>query len=163
MITQRHNPAYRHTCIFCLFFSAVAAVIFFFAVFTAVGLSFRIGQDKHVVQSLLDRGDTARIFAADNIFDLFRKVKLPFFYNFLILDDIDGNVVVDKCQHIQIHKINGTLYFHNILFTHFIAFCILDNGYAAVQLIQIQILIDIHAFAGLNMIQYKSLGNTSDC
>ena len=50
--------------------------IFFFAIFAAVNFVFRIGEDKDMIQFLLDGGNAARIFAFDHIGDLGRQGEL---------------------------------------------------------------------------------------
>ena len=58
-----------------VFFALFASsVIFFFAVFTAVNFFFRICKYEDMIQSLLNRSDTTRIFTADHIADFVRKV-----------------------------------------------------------------------------------------
>ena len=47
-------------------------------------------------ESLLNGGDTARIFAFDNINYLFRQMKFFFLRNFAVFNDIDSNIVIDK-------------------------------------------------------------------
>ena len=106
--------------------------VFFFTILAPVGLCLLIGQQEDLIQFLLNGGDTAGIPAFDDIFDLFGKLKFPLFYDFFSFDDIDGDVVVDKTQYIQIQCVNITLHFQNILFAHLIAAGILDNGNAAV-------------------------------
>ncbi len=60
---------------------------------------------------LLDGGDAAGIFAADNIFYHLREHQIFFVYNFSILDNVDGNVVVDKGKHVKVKLIDVAFYF----------------------------------------------------
>ena len=57
---------------------------------------FRICQYKDVIQFLLNGSDAPRVFAFDYVFYLMRKVKVPFFHNYLILYNIYCNIVVYK-------------------------------------------------------------------
>ena len=92
-----------------------------------------------MIQFLFDGCDTSWIFAADHIFDLFRKLKQFLFYDLFILDDVDCDVVIDKTKDIQINDIDRAFNLDDILFTHLVTFGILDDGYAAVKLIKFQI------------------------
>lgn len=89
-----------------------------------------------MIQALLDGCDTAGVFAADDIPDLFRKGQTLFVYDFLILDDVDRDLMVDKAQDVQIHKIDRTLDLHDVFFAHFAALGIFDDGHTAVKLIE---------------------------
>ncbi len=91
---------------------------------------------------LLDGGDASRIFASDHVFDLPRQHQILFGNNLSVFDHIYGDVVVDKRQHIQIQHINVTFHLENILFSHFITSGIFDDGYRAVQLIKLQVMVD---------------------
>ena len=73
-------------------------------------------------QSLLDGSDASGVAAFDDVFDLFGKYQFLLLYDLTVFDDVDGDVVVDECQYIQIQHIDITFYFQNVLFAHFIAF-----------------------------------------
>ena len=130
--------------------------VFLFTVLAAIDLFFLVCQEEDLIQSLLDGCDTAGILATDHVGDLFRKGERFLFYDLAVTDDVDGDAVVDKAQNIQIQHFWRTLHFNDILFAHLIAAGILDDGYAAVQLIQLQITIDLHAFSCLDVIQDKT-------
>mgnify|MGYP000476616708 CR=1 FL=1 len=78
-----------------------SSLIFFFAVFAAVYFFVRIGQYEDMIQSLLNRSDTTRIFTADHIADFVRKVKTFFRNNLLILDNVDSNVVINETKDVK--------------------------------------------------------------
>ena len=46
-----------------------------------------------MIKSLLDGGDAPRILAADDIFDLFRKLELFLVNDLFILDDVYRDIV----------------------------------------------------------------------
>ena len=48
-------------------------MVFFLAIFATVHLLFLVREDEHVVESLLDGSDAARVLATDDVFDLDRK------------------------------------------------------------------------------------------
>lgn len=75
--------------------------------------------------------------------------------------DLDILGFIDETENIQIHEVDRAFNLHDILFPHLITFCIFDNSNATVQLVKVKIFINLHAFSGFNMIQYKSLGNLS--
>ena len=57
-----------------------------------------------MIQSLFDRGDAARVFAADHIADLVRQMKRFLIYNRGILNNIYGDVMINKTENVQIIK-----------------------------------------------------------
>lgn len=83
-------------------------------------------------QSLFDGSDASGVAAFDDVFDLFGKYQFFFFYNLTVFDDVDGDVVVDECQYIQIQHIDITFYFQNVLFAHFSAAGVFDDSNGAV-------------------------------
>ena len=62
-------------CFSDLFF-LLAALIFFFTVLAAVDLTLLVGKEEYLIKSLLDRSDTARVLAGDDIHELLRKIQL---------------------------------------------------------------------------------------
>ena len=46
--------------------------------------------------SLLNRGDTARVYTFNHINHLFRQMKFFFLRNLAVLNDIDSDIVIDK-------------------------------------------------------------------
>ena len=67
--------------------------------------------------------------------------------------------MVDEAQHIQIDIVDGALDLHDILDSHLGAAGVLDDRHGAVQLVQVQIFVNLHALSGLDMIQHEALGN----
>ena len=118
-----------------LFTLAKSSFIFLFAIFTTIYFLFRVGQYKNVIQSLFYRSNAARIFAADYVADFMRKMKTLLCNNFLVLDNIDCNIVINESKDIKIHKVNRTLDFHNVFFTHTITFGILNACNTAIQVV----------------------------
>ena len=115
-----------------------------------------------MIQSLLDRSDAARILAVNHVADFVRQMESFFVYDLRIFYNIYGNIMINKTEDVQIHKVDRTLNFHDIFLSHFITLCIFYDCNAAVQFIQMQVFIDIHASPCLDMIQNKSFFNTSD-
>ena len=145
--------------IYVLFVSCLFSLVLLFAVFAAVHFLAGIGQNKYLIQLLLNGGNAAGILTFDNIADFFRKGQCRLFYHFIVLYNIYCNIVIDKAQHIQINVINGALNFHNVLDSHLGAAGIFDNRHRTVQLVKVQVFVNLHALAGLDMIQYKPLRN----
>ena len=115
-----------------------------------------------MIQFLLDGGDTTWVLAFDHIYDLLWKRKFLFLSNISVFDDIDGDVVIDKSDDVQIQIFNRALYFNDVLFSHFIAACVLDDRNSTVQLVQPEITVDGHGFSGFDMIEDEALFDTSD-
>ena len=128
---------------------------------TAVDPVLPIRKLKLMWKLLLDGSNAARILALDNIRYGIRQGKLMLLHDLCILDNIDGNAVIQNPQHIQIN-VKITFNLNDVLFAHFIAFGILDDRHRAVQLLQIQIFIDLHGTAGLDVIDHDSLIQSSD-
>ena len=82
-------------------FPPVRIDVFLLAVFAAVDFPLLVGQKEDLVKLLLDGGDTARILAGYDIGYLAGQMQLALFYDFVILDDIDRDIVVDKAENIQ--------------------------------------------------------------
>ena len=51
---------------------------------------------------LLNGSDTARILATNNILNHFGKYQFLLGNNFAAFNNVYGNIVIDKCQNIQI-------------------------------------------------------------
>ena len=83
-------------------------------------------------QSLFDGSDASGVAAFDDVFDLFGKYQFLLLYDLAVFDDVDGDVVVDECQYIQIQHIDVTFYFQNVLFAHFSAAGVFDDSNGAV-------------------------------
>ena len=67
-------------------------------------------------QSLLDGSDASGVAAFDDVLDLFGKYQFFLLYDLTVFDDVDGDVVVDECQYIQIQHIDITFYFQRDFF-----------------------------------------------
>ena len=129
---------------------------FLFAVFAAVDLFLRIGQDKDVRQFLLDRSDAPGIFAFDDILDFLGQHQLFFLNDLTVLDDIDGDGMIDEAEDIQIQHIDVTLHLEDVLFSHFIAAGVLDDRHGTVQFVQLQMMVDGKAHACFDVIEHKA-------
>lgn len=89
-----------------------------------------------MVKLLLNRSNTARVFTFDHIYYLLWQFQFFFIYDFGILDDIYGNVVIDKAENIKVNITKRTFYFDDVLFAHFIAAGVFDDGNGTVQFVQ---------------------------
>ena len=132
--------------------SAVGIPIFLFAVFAAVDFLFFIGQEEDLVKLLLDGSDTARIPAGDDILDLLWKMQLLFLIDLVVLDDVDCDIVINEAEYVEIQRFDRAFHLQDILLAHFAALCILDNRNCAVKLVELQIVVDLQAHAGFDMV-----------
>ena len=89
-----------------------------------------------MIQPLFDGCDASRIFAADHVADLFGEFELLLLHNFLILNDIDRDVMIDESENIQIHEVDRAFDLDDIFLSHLVAFCVFDDCDAAVQFIE---------------------------
>ena len=131
--------------------------IFLLAILTPVNLILFICKNKNLIQSLLDGSNAARILAFDYVHNLLRQLQLFLCNDFFVLDDIYGNIMIDKTKDIQIQILDGAFNLDDILFSHFLAAGIFDDSNRTVQLIQLQVMIDRHCLAGFDMIQNITL------
>ena len=69
-----------------------------------------------------------------------------------LLNDVYGDIVIDKTEDIKIQVVDVAFNFQDIFFAHFVAFCIFDDSNTAVKLVQFQIVIDGQAHACLDMV-----------
>ena len=105
-------------------------------------------------QLLLNGGDAARILAADHVGDLFRKLQGFLLGDLVVTDDIDGDVVVNVAQYIQVNVVDRALNLDDVLAAHLVASRVLDDGYLTVgETVKTKVIVNVKAFASLNMIQ----------
>ena len=103
-------------------------------------------------QSLLDGSDAALVLAFDDVCDLFWKFQDPFLNDLLVFDDVDGDVVIDETEDVQVEVLDRAFYFDDVLDAHLVALCIFDDGNGAVKFIKLQIMIDSHGLACFDMV-----------
>ena len=165
MTKIRHDRKFR-SCLFLLYGALLRVFlfvgVFLFAVFAAVDALLRIGQKEDLLQLLLNGSDAARVFTFYHVVDLFRKRKGFLFHDLVIFDNIDGDIVVDESQRIQVNFINRALDLNDIFFTHLITLCIFDDGNGTVEFVESQVFIDFHALAGFDMVQYETFVKSTD-
>ena len=118
-----------------LFF--LGAAVLFFAVLAAVDLFFFVCQEENVIQFLLNGSDASGIFTVDDIHKLFRELQVFFCYDPAVLDNVHGDAVVNKAQHIQIQLVDRAFYFNDIFLSHLIAVGIFNDGYTAVHAVKL--------------------------
>lgn len=140
--------------VFLLFLPAAAVLLL--AVFAAVSLGLLIRKQEDLIQTLLDRGDAARVLTGDDVDELLWKRQFLFVDNYAVLDDVDGDVMIDKTEYIQIELIDRALYLDDIFFAHLVAVCVFDDRDAAVHFIQLQVFVDRHALSCLDMVEYNT-------
>ena len=80
----------------------------------------------------------------------------------LVFDDVDGDVVIDETEDVQVEVFDRAFYFDDVLDTHLVALCIFDDGNGAVKFVEFQVMIDCHGFAGLDMVKYKTFVKCSN-
>ena len=98
----------------------------------------------------------------DNIGDLLRKLQLPLFNDFSVLDDVDRYIMVNEADDIQIQGIDGAFNLYDILLAHLVAAGVFDDRHRTVQLVQPQIVIDGHGFSGFDVIHDIAFLQCSD-
>ena len=124
---------------------------FAFTVQAAVNAFFSVCQLKDMVDFLFHCGDTAGIFAENDVCDLFGQFRMEFLHLFAVLNDADCHVGVHVAQYAQIH-VQHAVDLDDVFLAHFLAVYIAQDGNGAVQFIQMQEMIQFHAFASFDMV-----------
>ena len=134
----------------------------FLAVLASVCFFFRIGKHEYVIELLLYARDTPGILALDDVLDLFGQMQ-PFLFNDLtVLYHVDGDLMIDKTEHVKIQHIDAAFDLEYVLLAHLTAPGIHDHGDGTVKLIKLQIVIYLQALTGVHMIEHKSFFYLSD-
>ena len=109
-----------------------------------------------------NHGNTPGILAFLDIDQFLGKGHLLLLHGFPVLDDADGDVGVDITDHVQVDIVALLVHLDDVLLSHLLAFYLLDDGHAAVQLVQSKVLIDLHALACSDMIKNDAVLYTVD-
>ena len=132
--------------------SAVWIPVFFFTILAAVDFLFLIGQEEDLVEFLLDGSNAARIPAGDDILDLLWKMQLLFLIDLVVLDDVDCDIVIDEAEDVEIQRFDRAFHLQDILLTHLAALRVFDDGNRAVELVELQVVVDLQAHTGFDMV-----------
>ena len=119
---------------------------YIFAVDAAVNLVDGVGEAEFVYQFLLGGGDAAGILAADDAADTLGKGQVFPLCQLAVLNDVDGDAGIDIGQNVEV-QVDDLGHLDDVLAAHLFAFRILNHGNGAVQIVQLQDLIDLHAAA----------------
>jgi hypothetical protein len=79
-------------------------------------------------------------------------MEAALFHPLAVPDDVDGDFVVDIAQHVHVH-FQGGVNFDDVLFPHPAGADVFDNGHGAVQPVQVEVLVNVHALSGLDVVQ----------
>ena len=136
--------------------------VLLFAVLAAVDLVLLVREHEDLVEALLDRGDAARVLAGDDVDDLLRELKAPLFDDLAVLDHVDRDIVVDEAEHVEIEIVDRALDLDDILAAHFFGAGVLDDSDRAVELAEIQVAVDRHGVAGLDVVEHDAFFQFAD-
>ncbi len=131
-------------------------MIFFITVLAAIKFFFFVRQIEDVIESLLDGSDAAGILAVDDVHQPLGQGELLFLHDLAVLDDIDGDGVVDEAKGVKIQKLERSLHLDDVLAAHLAGSGLHDHGDLAVKLVELQLSVDIHGFSGRNMVKYDT-------
>lgn len=134
-------------------FLLLGRVVLLITVPAAVDLVLLIRQVEDLVKPLLDRGDTSRILAVDDIDQLFGKLQLLLLDDLAIFDDVDGDGMVDEAKRVKIQHLKRSFHFDDIFFAHLLRMGMHDHSDLAVQTVKLETLVDIHGLAGRDVVQ----------
>ena len=113
----------------------------FFAVFATVDFFGLIGKKEDMGQFLFDGCDASRIPAFHDVMDFPGETQFFFGYDLAVLYDVDGNVMIDDRKDIQIQEIDVAFNLQDILFPHFVAAGVFDDGNGTIQFVQLELVI----------------------
>lgn len=129
-----------------------------FAVQAAIHSLLGVGELEDVGQLLLGGGDAAGILAADHIGELGRQEQLLLFHGDTVFDDGHGNIGVYIAQNVHV-DLNLRVNLDDVLLAHLVAGGVLDDGNGAVQLVQLQEPIQLHALSGGDVVNDNTILN----
>jgi len=124
----------------------------FVTIDTTVDPPIRIGQAEDVVYARLHYSDTPGVLTFLDVDELLRKGHLLLLDGLAVLDDADGDVRVDITDDIQVDIVVFLVHLDDVLLAHLVALHPLDQRHAAVQLVQAQVIVDLHGLARGDMI-----------
>ena len=109
-----------------------------------------------MLQLLLHRGDAPGIPAADDPPDLRGQLQAALFRPDPIADNVHGDARSQIPQHREV-QVHVCVDFQDVLFAHFFALGVADDGHLAVQFIQFQCLVNLHAAPGGDVVQHNAV------
>lgn len=107
-------------------------MIFLFTVLAAIFFLLRIGQNEYMIQFLLDGSDASGVLAPYHVDNLLWKMETLLVNDLGILDNVDGDVVVNESKDVQVNEVYRAFNLHDILLAHLVALGILDDRDTAV-------------------------------
>jgi len=132
---------------YCTMHVLSAATRRLLAVDAAVDLLHGVGELELMDDLTFAGCDAPGIFALDDANHLLGQLHMTLLGNLAVVDDVDGDAGVQVAQNVQVNVHMGAD-LDDILLAHLGAVSILDQGHSAVQLVQIQHIVDVHAVAG---------------
>ena len=96
-------------------------------------------------QLLLGGGDATGVLAEENVGQLLRKGCAALLDQLAVADDVDGDIGVDIAENVHV-QLNVGIDLDDVLLAHAAAADVFDNSHGAVQLVQMQILVDLKFF-----------------
>lgn len=124
----------------------------------AVGALFTVGEREDLRQFLLDGGDAARVFAADDVPDPLRQLQLALFHALAVLDDVDGDAGVDVADHVPV-EVQDAVDLDDILAAELAADDVFEQRHGAVELVEAEDVVQVHRLAGGDMVNDNTVGN----
>ena len=120
-----------------------------------------VGQPEDVGQLLLDGGDAAGILAANDPGDGLGQVGVELLHPLAPPDDVHGNVGVDVAQHIIV-EVDDLVDLQNVLLAVLAAGGVLDHRHLALQLVQAQVPVQVHAPPGGDVVDDDAIDDGSN-
>jgi len=121
------------------------------AVDAAVLALFGVGETEDVRDFLLGRRDAARVFAAQDVRERFGQLNVLFLDTHTVTDDVDRDVRAHIAQHVQV-KVDRGVDLDDVLFAHLGGVGVFDDGNLAVEIAQVQHVVDAHGLAGRDVV-----------
>ena len=120
---------------------------FSLAVDAAVNAGIGIGEGKDMGQLLLGGGDATGVLAEENIRQLGGQHGAALLDQLAVSDDVDGDIGIDIAEDVHI-QLDVGVDLDDVLLAHLAAVAVLDDGNRAIQLVQMEQVVDLHAATG---------------
>ena len=114
-----------------------------------------------MLQLLLRGGDAAGVLAADDVGHALGQGQVLALDQLAVADDVDGDAGIDVAQHIEV-DVDDLADLDDVLLALLLALGVLDHGHGAVQLAQVQDVVDVHAAARSDVVEHDAVANLSD-
>lgn len=131
------------------------------AVDAAVNAALAVCKPEHMLELLFRGGDAPGIFAADDAGDRLWKGGMNFLHPLAVPDDVHGDLRRDAAQHVVV-EVDDLVHFQNIFPAVFRAGGVFDERHLAFKVVELQIMVKLHAPPGGDVVDDDAVYNAAD-